>query len=135
MLTPAFLPSMTHLKPSLFVNIAPINPDGVTVVDLGKEMGQNVPQARHSSLPPSPTRAEYDSDHNPRAVRHGSLPPPPKPPKIKHVFPVDNSIEEIDEEMGNSDSSASSGNSVEVTEPAPQNSKTVRVQVNPAKAS
>jgi hypothetical protein len=75
---------MIHSRPPLFVNITPVNPDGVTVVDLGEEMGQDLPVAR-------PTQAEYD--HNSTVVRHGSLPPPPNLPES----PVEGSIEETDE--------------------------------------
>ncbi len=130
-LTLTFLPTMIHPKPPLFVKITPVNPDGVTVVDLGGEMarGQDVPVARHSSLPRSPTRAEYD--HISRVVRHGSLPPFPKLPKTKISSPVEGSIEEMDDEMNSSDDSES----VIVTEPTPQKTKTLRVQVNPAKVS
>lgn len=116
------LPTMNASKPALFVNITPVSPDGVTVVDLGGEMGQDVPVIRHSSLPPSPTRAEYGDSMS--GVRHGSLPPPSKQPKMKILSSVEDSIEEM------SDDSEGAG----ATEP-PQNSSTLGVQVNPAMVS
>ena len=127
-LTPsAFLPTMIDSKPQLFHKVTPVKPSGeVTVVDLGREMSQDVPVARHSSLPPSPTRAEYD--HNSRAVRHGSLPPFEKLPKFKFPSPVEHSIEETEDEMDSSDDSES----VRVTGPPTRNSKTLRVHVEPA---
>jgi hypothetical protein len=123
-----FLPTMSHPKPVLFVKITPVNPDGVTVVDLGTEMGQELPVARHSSLPPSPTRAEYN--HDARAARHGSLPPLPNQPIIQVASPVVDSIEEMVDESDDTESE-----SVGVAEPPSQNSTTLRVQVNPAEVS
>jgi hypothetical protein len=93
---------MIPSKPPLFVKITPVVENGLTEVDLGGEMSDFVP-ARHSSLPPSPTRVEYD--HKPREARQGSLPPPGKLPKIRFPSPVEGSIKEIDEEMDNSDDS------------------------------
>lgn len=62
-----------HNKPLLFFNITPVNPDGITVVDLG-EMDEGLEVTRHSSLPPiSPTHATHE--HKPKGGRHGSLPP------------------------------------------------------------
>ena len=135
----AFLPSMIPSKPPVFFKIVPVNPDGVTVVDLGEEMGQDLPlvMARPSSVPPSPTRAEFN--HNSRVVRHGSLPPPPKGsklPKITFPRPVEHVIEETEDELNNKDNSDSeSVRMIRVTEPPGQNSKTPNAQVNPAEVS
>jgi hypothetical protein len=114
---------MIHSKPPLFVKITPVNPDEVTVVDLEGEMGRvPVPVARHSSLPPSPTRAEYST-----VARHGSLPPATLTLNISS--PVEGAIEEVDSD--NSDDSEPER--VGVTEPPSQNSNTLRVQDNPAR--
>ena len=116
---------MIHSKPPLFIKITPVNPDGVTVVDLGGEIGWvPVPVARHSFLPPSPTWAEHSM-----MARHGSLPPAPLILNI--LSPIKGSIEEMD--LDNSDDSKPE--SVRVTEPPFQNSNTLRVQVNPATVS
>lgn len=141
---------MIHPKPSLFVKIAPVNPDGVTEIDLGEEMGQYVPvgqvaplarhQSRYSSLPPSPMRAEYD--HNIRAFRHGSLPPPSNRPKNPFFPPDEDVIKEMDDEVDGNDSDdlddpddPDDPESVCVTAPSPQNLKTLRVHAELANVS
>src|SRR5712672_2750842 len=103
---------MIHWKPPLFIKITPVDPDVVTVVDLGGEMGHVEPAVatssrhmRHTSLPPSPTRAEYD--RNAKAIRHGSL--PPNLPTGKSASPVEDSIEEMGDEIDNSDDSERAG--------------------------
>jgi hypothetical protein len=62
---------MIHSKPRIFFNITPVNPTGLTVVDLG-EMDEGHEVARFSSLPP---RSQKRSEHTPRQGRHQSLPP------------------------------------------------------------
>ena len=102
------------------------------MVDLGGEMGSGevmpavARHMRHASLPLSPTRAEYD---NSKHFRHGSL--PPKLSKRISASPVDDSIEEMDDEMDVTYDSESARE----TEPMPQNSKTLRAQVRPANVS
>lgn len=62
-------------KPAIFFKITPVNPIGITIVDLG-EMDDVQPASlarRHSSLPPTAT--ETRTSHNAREGRYGSLPP------------------------------------------------------------
>jgi hypothetical protein len=81
---------MPH-KPLLFFNITPINPNGVTVVDLG-DMDEGLEMTRHTSLPPvSPTTHEHSS----RGARHGSL--PPKLTKIRFSSPTAEGGDEVSE--------------------------------------
>ena len=81
-------PTMTHPKPLTFFNITPINPTGMTIVNLGRmdedsalNLGhlavaqvarQNSEAARYTSLPPE-TRLQ--SHEHVRGGRHKSLPP------------------------------------------------------------
>jgi hypothetical protein len=78
-------------RPLLFSNLTPVNPNGMTVVDLG-EMDGGLEVTRHSSLPPvSPTRATHE--HKSRGGRHASL--PPKLTKIRISAPAE--FERLDE--------------------------------------
>jgi hypothetical protein len=93
---------MTDHYPLVFSNITPVNPNGITVVDLG-EMDEGLEVARHSSLPPiSPTRAKHE--HEPKGCRHASL--PPNLTKVRFSPPADG-LDEVSE--GESDVSAVSG--------------------------
>ena len=73
---------MIHPKPAIFFKITPVNPTGMTIVDL-REM-DDVPPAsmarHHSSLPPvTETRTQTShvshGEYNSREGRHRSLPP------------------------------------------------------------
>ena len=97
-------------------------------------MGQGLPAPRHSSLPPSPTRAGYDHSST-AVVRHGSLPPAPTLPRTSFPSPAEGPIEETDETINSDDSAESVSESVRVTESPPQNPTTLRVQANPANVS
>ncbi|KAF8493098.1 hypothetical protein F5888DRAFT_1636873 [Russula emetica] len=89
-LCPDTLPMMMHHKPLLFSNITPVNPNGMTVVDLG-DMDEGLETTRHSSLPlVSPTMHK----HNSRGGRHGSL--PPKLTKIRFSSPAEG-LDEVSE--------------------------------------
>jgi hypothetical protein len=95
----AFLLLTMHHMPPLFFNITPLNPDGMTVVDLG-EMDEGLETTRHSSLPPmSPTQPMHE--HKSRRARHGSL--PPKLTKIRFSPPAEG-LDEVSE--GESDDTA-----------------------------
>jgi hypothetical protein len=74
---------MIHPKPAMFFKITPINPNGITVVNLGETddvLPASVPvplARRHSSLPPlavTETRKSHGK-YKPREERHRSLPP------------------------------------------------------------
>lgn len=70
----SLLPTMSSQKPPVFYNITPVNPNGMTLVDLG-EMVENLEPTRHSSLPPPASPILATREHKSRGVRHGSLPP------------------------------------------------------------
>ena len=70
---------MIYPKPAMFYKITPINPNGITIVDLGEtdDIPPLLVARRHSSLPPvvetrttQVSRGEYN-----RKGRHSSLPP------------------------------------------------------------
>lgn len=113
-------------EPQLSLKFTPIVTDGITIVDLGEEMGQSVPVARPLSVPPSSTQVEtVEYDRNlgvGRVARHGSLPPPGKLPKVRYASPVVESIEEMDEEDETDTDTSNDGESVGATEPPPQDS-------------
>jgi hypothetical protein len=97
---------MMRHKPLLFFNITPMNPNGMTVVDLG-DMDEGLETTRHSSLPPvSPTTHEHKS----RGARHGSL--PPKLTKIRFSSPA-----EVLDEVSEGESEVSSLSNGETDNP------------------
>ena len=71
---------MIHPQPPIFFKITPVNPIGMTVVDLG-EMDNVLPvqvprQSRYSSLPPvMETQTQHAGEHSFAEGRHRSLPP------------------------------------------------------------
>jgi len=84
---------MIHTRPPIFFNITPLNPTGVTVVDLG-EMDGSFEGARYSSLPPvtTPVTETHWQTNNARGGRHQSLPPTMMAIKPAHpVSAVENS--------------------------------------------
>jgi hypothetical protein len=89
---------MAHPKPLTFFNITPINPTGITIVDLGRmdldpdpDLGhstvaparQNSEAARYTSLPPE---TQLQRHEHVRGGRHNSL--PPKMVKIRCISPI-----------------------------------------------
>jgi hypothetical protein len=66
---------MIHPKPAIFFKITPVNPAGMTIVDLGEmdDISPALVARRHLSLPPvvDVSHVDYDS----REGRHKSLPP------------------------------------------------------------
>ena len=63
---------MIHPKPAIFFKITPVNPAGMTIVDLGEtdDVSPAPVARRHSSLPPG-----TDVSRDYREGRHRSLPP------------------------------------------------------------
>lgn len=92
---------MTHPKPLTFFNITPINPTGLTVVDLGRMdedsapnlddsavaqvARQNSEAARHTSLPPETRLQRHE---HVRGGRHNSLPPKTARVTIRRPSPI-----------------------------------------------
>jgi len=90
------IPTTTHPKPQIFFNITPINPTGMTIVDLGRmeespdpDLGhsavaqvahQNSEAARYMSSPPETRLQRHEHI---RGGRHNSL--PPKMVAIRHA--------------------------------------------------
>jgi hypothetical protein len=68
---------MMHPQPPIFFKVTPVNPIGMTVVDLGQmDNALPVQVPRHSSLPPvTETRTRHAGEHSFAEGRHRSLPP------------------------------------------------------------
>ena len=113
-----FIPTVTHPKPLTFFNITPINPTGLTIVDLGRMdedsapnlddsavaqatvARQNSEAARHTSLPPETRLQRHEHI---RGGRHNSL--PPKTVTIRHASPIPSAnVSETDSDNDSVDS-------------------------------
>jgi hypothetical protein len=108
---------MIHPQPPIFFKVTPVNPIGMTVVDLG-EMDNVLPVqvARHSSLPPvTETRSQLAGEHSFAGGRHRSL--PPKTVTISATSPTTIEDSETDGERDHS------ANSVDQLEPSPTKGK------------
>jgi hypothetical protein len=130
------IPTMTHPKPLMFFNITPINPTGLTIVDLGRMdedlapnlddsavaqvtvARQNSEAARYTSLPPETRLQRHE---HVRGGRHNSL--PPKTVTIRHASP--NQLEvlsaDVSETGGDNDSVDSVEEASSMVEDSPTN--------------
>jgi hypothetical protein len=98
---------MIHPKPAIFFKITPLNPTGMTIVDLGEmdHIMDDIPPAsllarRHSSLPPiTETRAHVSHGENSSKGRHRSL-----PPKTVNMISASPSFEASETDGGETDS-------------------------------
>jgi len=126
------IPTMTHPKPLMFFNITPINPTGLTIVDLGRmDEGsapnldnsavaqvalsrQNSEAARYTSLPPE---TQLQRHEHIRGGRHNSL--PPKMVTIRDTSP--NPSANVSEMGGDNDSVDSIEEASLVVEDSPTN--------------
>jgi hypothetical protein len=123
------VPTMMHPKPLPFFNITPINPTGLTIVDLGRMDEDSAPNLGHSAV-------AQVSRQNSEAARYTSLPPetrlqrhervgggrhnslPPKTVTVRHASPIPSGGgSETDGDNGG----VESADSVEETEDGPTN--------------
>jgi hypothetical protein len=120
------IPTMVHPKPLTFFNITPINPTGLTIVDLGRMdedsapnlddsavaqvARQNSEAARYASLPPESRLQRHE---HVRGGRHNSL--PPKMVTIRHASPIPPSanVSETDDDNDGVDSIEEASSMVE----------------------
>ena len=111
------IPTMTHPKPLTFFNITPINPTGLTIVDLGRMdedsapnlddsavaqvARQNSDAAHYTFLPPETRLQRHE---HVRGGRHNSLPPKMARVIIRHTVTSPIPSANVSETDGDNDS-------------------------------